>query len=458
MNIKKYIGDKAFYKSILIIALPIMFQNLITNFVNLLDNLMVGALGTEEVSAVAIVNQLVFIYNLTIFGAISGAGIFTAQYFGKNNHDGIRYTIRFKTIVCVIITLLAYLIFCLFSDKLIGAYLSDGSYKCDLDKALNLAKQYLVIIMVGFVPYAVTQIYAGTLKESGETFVPMVAGFCAVAVNTLINWLLIFGIGFFPSLGVRGAAIGTTVSRFAECTVVMIYVYRTRSTHGYFKGALNTLHIPKAELKLFTAKGIPLLCNECIWSVGMSLLTLAYSTYGLAIVAGQSISSTVLNLFNITFRSLGIAVGIIAGRRLGAGEFDEAVDEVRKLNAFSVVVSIVVGLITFALADAVPLLYNVSPEAKRQASFFIKASALFMPFLSYENSAYFTLRSGGKVLITALFDGCFVFFICVPVAFVFSSFAPIAFTYIAVQFMDVIKATVGFILLKKKIWVCRIVD
>lgn len=458
MNMKKYIGDKAFYKAILVIALPIMLQNLITNFVNLLDNLMVGALGTEEVSAVAIVNQLVFIYNLTVFGAISGAGIFTAQFFGKNNHDGIRHTIRFKAAACVVITLLSYLVLCFFGEKLIGAYLSDGSYKCDLDKALDLAKKYLAVIMIGFVPYSVTQIYAGTLKEAGETFVPMVAGFCAVAVNTLINWLLIFGIGIFPELGVTGAAVGTTVSRFAECAVVMIYVYKTRGRHEYFKGALKSLYIPTKELKTFIAKGIPLLCNECIWSVGMSLLTLAYSKYGLAIVAGQSISSTVLNLFNITFRSLGIAVGIIAGRRLGAGEFDEAVDEVRKLNAFSVMVSIAVGLLTFSIADAVPLLYNVSPEAKQWASFFIKASALFMPFLSYENSSYFTLRSGGKVLITALFDGCFVFFVCVPVAFAFRAFAPIAVTYIAVQCMDVIKATVGFILLKKKIWVCRLVD
>ena len=180
MSFRKYIGDKSFYKYVLGIAMPIMIQNLITNFVNLLDNLMVGFLGTEEIASVAIVNQLVFIYNLTLFGAISGAGIFAAQYFGKKDYDGVRYTIRFKTIICFIMTLGFGLAFLLVGDLLIKNYLSDGSYNCDLDKALRLAKDYLLVIVIGFVPMAITQVYASTLKESGQTFVPMVAGVVAV--------------------------------------------------------------------------------------------------------------------------------------------------------------------------------------------------------------------------------------------------------------------------------------
>ncbi len=458
MILKRYIGSKSFYKAVLFVALPIMFQNLITNFVNLIDNLMVGSLGTEEVAAVAIVNQLVFIYNLSIFGAISGAGIFTAQYFGKNDHDGIRYTIRYKTAVCALITVITCLVFIFCGDSLINAYLSDGSYNCDLNKAHSLAKSYLKIIMIGFPAYSVTQIYAGTLKESGETFVPMVAGFVAVVVNTVINAVLIFGLAFFPKLGVIGAAIGTTVSRFVECGIVILYIIKTKDRHSYFKGALNSLYIPKKELRALVIKGVPLLLNECMWSVGMSLLTLAYSRYGLAVVAGQSISSTILNLFNITFRSLGIAVGIIAGKSLGAGRFEEAVDQVRKLNAFSVFVSVIIAIVTFVCADYVTMLYNVSSESRELAVFFIKASTFFMPFLSYENSAYFTLRSGGKVLATILFDGCVVFCVCVPVAFGFAAITTVYVTYIAVQCVDILKAIIGGILVKKRVWVCSIVE
>ena len=457
MSFRKYIGDKSFYRYVLGIAMPIMIQNLITNFVNLLDNLMVGFLGTEEVASVAIVNQLVFIYNLTLFGAISGAGIFAAQYFGKKDYEGIRHTIRYKTMVCALMTVGFGIVFLFAGEHLINGYLSDGNYNCDLTKALNLAKDYLMVIVIGFVPMAITQIYASTLKESGQTFVPMVAGFVAVCVNTFLNLMLIFGIGFFPKLGVVGAAIGTTVSRFVECAVVYGYICKNKKKHHYFKGAFRSMYIPKRTVKLLLAKGIPLLINECIWSVGMSLLTLAYSKYGLVFVAAQSIASTVLNFFYIIFRALGIAVGIVAGKRLGAREFDEAIDEVRKLNAFSVAVSIGIGIIVFFLADYITLLYNVAHEAKQWASFFIKVSALFTPFLSYENSAYFTLRSGGKILVTFLMDGCFVFFVTVPVAFAFQAFCPVAVTFVAVQSLSILKTIIGAVMIKRKTWVCSIV-
>ena len=458
MNLKKYIGDSKFYRMILVVAVPIILQNFITNFVSMLDNIMVGSLGTEEVSAVAIVNQRVFIFNLGVVGAVGGAGIFTSQYFGKKDMQGIRYTMRFKTLVCAFITLVALLVFTLGAKPLIRLYLHDGSHDCDTNLALDFALKYLRIIILGFVPYIISQIFASTLKETGETFVPMAAGICAVFVNTLFNYLLIFGVWFFPRLGVEGAAIGTVVSRIAECAIILIYVQRKKDKHPYFKGALRSLYIPAYEKKSFAKKGIPLLINEIIWALGMSLLAMCYSSYGLAVVAGYSISSTVLNLLNITFRSLGIAVGIIAGKDLGANEFEKAIDNVRRLNFFALCVSVIIGVFAFFIADFIPYIYNVSAESEMWAVYFIKASTFFMPFLCYENSAYFTLRAGGKVLITSLFDGYFVLFVACTIAFVFKSFAPIAVTYVAVQFADVLKALLGFVLLKSKIWVRNIVE
>ncbi len=457
MFIKKYIGDREFYKMILTVAVPIILQNFITNLVNMLDNIMVGSLGTEQMSGVAIVNQLIFVFNLSIFGSISGAGIFTSQYHGKDDPDGIRYTIRFKTMVCGIILVMAYLIFWFGGRTLINLYLHDGSYDCDPAIAMKYALKYLRIMLIGFAPYVISQVFAGTLKETGETFVPMLAGVIAVIVNTVLNYLLIFGIGFFPRLGVEGAAWGTVISRLLECLVILIYVKCANRKHPYFRGALRSLYIPLSELKSFVAKGVPLLCNELIWAVGMSLLAMCYSTYGLAVVAGHSIATTVLNLLNITFRSLGITVGIIAGQDLGANEFDRAEDNVRKLNFFAVMVSVVVAIIAFVIADYIPLLYNVSFESKQKAVYFIKAAACFMPFLCYENSSYFTLRAGGRVLITSLFDGFFVLFVSCTIAFTVRQFASVAVTYAAVQFADVLKATLGFVLLRSKIWVRNLV-
>ena len=457
MFFKRYIGDKAFYKTVLLVAVPIILQNFITNLVSMLDNVMVGSLGTEAMSGVAIVNQIIFVFNLCIFGSFSGAGVFASQYFGKRDMQGIRYTIRFKLIVTTMIVILALGIFIYGGDFLITLFLHDGSQDCDIDLAHKNAHNYLMMSLWGLAPYALTQLLASTLKETGETFVPMMSGIAALVVNTVLNYLLIFGIGFFPRRGVVGAAIGTVIARFTECGIMIAYTVKKKAKHPYFIGAFSSLYIPGTKLRSFVVKAIPLLCNEALWSLGMSLLTMSYSHYGLAVVAGYSIASAVLNLLNITFRSLGIAVGIIAGKDLGAGEFDRAVDDVRKLNFFSIAVSITIGIITLIIAEPVTHIYNVSAESREYATYFIRTAAVFMPFLCYENSSYFTLRAGGRILITALSDGIFVFFVTAPIAFLFLGFAPVTITYLAVQSADVLKAVIGFVLIRSKIWVRNIV-
>ncbi len=453
----KYIGDKKFYKMLLIVAVPIILQNFITNLVNMLDNVMVGSLGTEQVSAVAIINQLIFVFNLATFGAVSGAGIFTSQFFGKNDSEGIRYTVRYKTFVSSVILIATIAIFKFGGEFLIKLYLHDGSYDCDTVVAFGYAKEYLNIMTIGLLPYIITQIFASTLKETGSTFVPMIAGVCALAVNTILNYLLIFGIGFFPKLGVSGAAVGTVISRFTECSIVLVYIRATLKKHPHFRNALRSLHIPMDMVKQFTKKGIPLLANEIMWSVGMSFLTMCYSSYGLAIVAGCSISSTVTNLLNISFRSLGIATGIVVGNDLGANDFEKAIDDVHKFNFFALSVSVVIAILTFFAADFVPYLYNVSSESERWAVQFIKVTAIFMPFLCYENSSYFILRAGGRILVTSLFDGFFVLFGCGAIAFVCKSFVPVIITYTAVESTNILKALLGFIFIKKKIWLRNLV-
>ena len=439
------------------VAVPIILQNFITNMVNMIDNVMVGSLGTEEVSAVAIINQLMFVFNLAVFGAVSGAGIFTSQFFGKKDDDGIRYTIRYKTVVCFVLLAVAIFIFTIGGKFLISLYLHDGSYDCDKELAMQYALKYFKIMIIGLVPYSATQIFASTLKETGATFVPMLAGVVAVASNTILNYLLIFGIGFFPKLGVAGAAWGTVISRFLESALVIIYIRVSLKKHTYFRGSLRNLYIPFSVVKVFLKKGIPLLCNEIMWSAGMSFLTMCYSSYGLAIVAACSISSTVVNLLNITFRSLGIATGIIIGKDLGANKFEEAVDNVHKLNAFALFVSVIMAIISFFVADSIPHLYNVSPESERWAVYFIKVSAVFMPFLCYENSSYFTLRAGGRIFLTSLFDGFFVLFFCGGIAFIFKGIAPVSITYVAVEATNILKAAMGFVFLKKKLWVRNLV-
>ena len=217
--LKRYIGDRRFYRSVMAVAVPIMIQNFITNFVGMLDNIMVGQVGTAEMSGVAIVNQILFVFYLCLFGAASGAGIFTAQFFGNSDHEGVRHTFRYKILAGVVITAVGTAIFLLFGSNLISFFLKGEGEAGEAERYLSFGREYMGIMLVGLLPFAVTSAYTSTLRECGQTVVPMVAGIVAVLVNLLLNWVLIFGNLGAPALGISGAAIATVISRFAELAV-----------------------------------------------------------------------------------------------------------------------------------------------------------------------------------------------------------------------------------------------
>ena len=286
-QIKKFIGDRAFYKRYLMLALPMILQNAITNLVSFLDNIMVGQLGTEQMSGVAIVNQLIFVYNLAIFGAASAASIFGAQYFGKGNHEGHMYSFRFKLYATMFVTILAITLFITNGENLISLYLTDTAGTGATDVALRYGKQYLSIMLIGLVPFAVTQSYATNIKETGQTFVPMVASFVAVGSNAVLDYLLIFGIGPFPKLGVMGAALATILARYIEAAIIVIWAHSHKEKNKYLAGAYRGFGMPMGEFKAILIKGFPLMLNELLWAAGMTAVTQCYSVRGLEVVAGH---------------------------------------------------------------------------------------------------------------------------------------------------------------------------
>ena len=334
----KFIGNRDFYKMVLLIAVPIMIQNGITNFVSLLDNIMIGQVGTEQMSGVAIVNQLIFVYNLCIFGGVSGAGIFTAQYFGQGNHEGVRQTMRFKLWMVTVITALTAVLFLGFGTVLIGAYLKGEGSAESIAATLSHGERYLRIMLIGLPAFAAVQIYSSTLRECGQTMLPMKAGIAAVIVNLLFNYILIYGKFGAPALGVQGAAIATVLSRYVEMLITVIGVHRKSSgenaEYSFVTGLYHTLKVPRELAFKIIRKGSPLLFNETLWAAGMAMLTQCYSIRGLNVVAGLNVSNTINNVFNIVFIALGDSVAIIVGQLLGAGKMKEARDTDNKLIAF----------------------------------------------------------------------------------------------------------------------------
>ena len=456
---KKFIGDRAFYRSVLAIALPLMVQNGITNFVNLLDNIMIGRLGTEAMAAVSIVNQFIFIFNLVIFGTLAAAGIFSAQYHGLGDDTGIRYTFRFKLMGVFLVAVIGTLIIYLAGDELVSLFLHGDEVKGDLALAAELAHDYLSIMLFGLVPFAMSQVYASTLRETERTKVPMKSSILSLVINLVFNYLLIFGKLGFPALGVKGAAIATVLARCGELIYVAVWTHTHTGECKFIVGALRSLKLPKKLARAIAIKSLPLMMNEALWSLAVTIRTQSFSTRGLDVVAATSIALTILNLFNVVYISLGVSVSIVVGKKLGAGLLSEARDTARKMIAFSGTVTAGISVIIIALAKVFPMLYNTENSVRELATYMIIVSALVMPFCAFAQSSYFTIRSGGKVLITILFDSAFMWVIVVPVCYVLSRFTDIGIhlLYAICQSLEILKMAFGFFLLVKVDWVKKIV-
>ncbi len=454
INFRRWIGTRAFYRTLLAVMIPILIQNGITNFINLLDNVMVGQVGTEQMSGVSIVNQLIFVFNLCVFGVISGAGIFGAQFFGKGDHDGVRYTFRFKIYLAVGLYALAMLVLLLFGEALIGLYLHEGSETGDLVLTMQSAKGYLSILLIGLLPYTVTQLYASTLREIGHTVPPMTAGLVGVAVNLSLNYVLIFGKLGAPAMGVEGAAIATVISRFVECAVVVLWTHRNSARCAFIKGAYRSFYVPAPLAKRIIITGTPLLLNESLWAIGQALLLQCYSVRGIAVVSAMNITNTLFNTFSVLFIAVGSAIAILLGHRLGAGEREQARDDARKMIAFSTVMGLLCGLLVLAFAPFFPRIYNTTDEVRALAVSFTVVVASVAPMHGYLHACYFTMRSGGKTLITFLFDSGYVWCVNLVLAFVLSRYSTLSPTmvYLICQMSDAFKLIIGTVLIARGSW------
>ena len=459
-KLSRFIGDKAFYRTLMTIVIPVILQNGITNLVSLLDNIMVGAVGTEQMSGVSIVNQLMFVFNLCIFGGLSGAGIFTAQFYGKGDTEGVRHTFRFKMMLCAGIIVAGVVVFLAAGESLVGMYLHEGGETGDIAATAMYGKDYMMVMLWGLLPFALTQAYASTLRETGETMLPMKAGVVAILVNLVLNWVFIFGNLGAPKMGVAGAALATVISRYVETFIVMAWTHRHTDRNPFIVKAYRSMHVPAALVKQICRKGMPLLMNEMLWSCGIAMLTQSYSTRGLAVVAGLNICTTITNLFNVVWLSMGTAVSIIVGQQLGANEFKKAEESMWRIMAFSVLSALAMAILLFLVAPLFPMMYNTSQEVRDIATGLLRVVAFSGPLHACCHTSYFTLRSGGKTGITFVFDSVYLWVVSIPLARILATGTawPILIVYGAVQYIDILKCVLGCYLLKKGVWINNIVN
>lgn len=456
---ERMFGDRDFYAQVVAVVVPIIIQNTVSNVVSLLDNVMVGRVGTLQMSAVAIVNQLLFVFNLCIFGGLAGAGIFATQYAGAHDDKGVRDCFRVKWMIALSMLACALVVLIAFPKRLIGMYLAQETTQADAAATLGFGMDYLTVMLWGLLPFGVSQVYASTLREVGETRLPMFASVAAILVNLVFNYFLIFGKCGFPELGVTGAAIATVLSRYVETAVIMVYTHMKSHHFGFIRGAYRSLRVPKPLMISILRRGTPLLVNEFLWSSGMAVLLQCYSVRGLDVVAACNIATTVSNLFKVVFLSMGNAVAIMVGQALGANDIERAKNCTWRLMTLSVGSNLIMATLLALFAPAIPNIYNTEPHVRQIATQLIYVVAVMMPAYSFSHCCYFTLRSGGKTIITFLFDSVFTWCVNVPAAWLlaYKTGLGIVPLYFGVQALEMVKVVVGFVLVKKGVWIHNIV-
>ncbi len=454
----RFIGDRKFYRKVLTVTLPIMIQNGVTNFVGMLDNIMVGRIGTDQMSGVAIVNQLIFVFNICIFGALAGAGILGAQYYGKADHEGIRHVFRFKLICALLMVVLGIAVLGGFGGELIRLYLHEGTTG-SLEDTYLYGSQYLRVMLLGLLPFAIAQVHSSTLRETGETVIPMISSLCAVMVNLVLNYILIFGKFGAPALGVQGAAIATVIAHMVELSIIVVYTHMHAAKFPFIAGVYRSLYIPGRVAGQIIRVGVPLLINEALWSGGMAVMTQCYSLRGLDVVAAMNISNTISNVFSVIYLAMGNGTGIILGQLLGAGKVEQAKDEDRKMIVFAIALCAALGVLLFLVAPLFPQIYNTEEQVRSLAASLIRVTAVFMPVYGFYNCAYFTLRAGGKTGITFLFDSGILWAVSIPLLFCLIHFTALTVVpvFVLVQSVDIFHSILGIVLLRTGNWARTIV-
>ncbi len=443
---RSLIGDRVFYKRLFAVSLPIVLQQLLTSSLQLIDNLMVGKLGELAIGSVSVVNQLYFVVILISFGALGGAGIFTAQFFGSKEVDKLKQTFRFKLIIAVMLAVFSLVLFTFFGKILISQFTENPV-------TINGGLDYLNIVKWSMLPWAFSIAISTTFREIGTTKPLLWITIAAIITNTVLNYLLIFGHLGLPELGIRGAAIGTLASRFVEFAFMFILLIKKGKIFN--TSIKDVFKIERLLLKSIIIMALPLLLNELFWSMGQTMFLQSYSTRGDSALAAMNITGAISQLVFVTFGGIGTGIAVLVGNTLGKNELEVAKDNAKKVIAFAVVFAFFTGIILFILSFFVLDLYDISDVTKSIAKSNIRINAIFIPVFSFNVSMYFTLRAGGDTRSTMMMDSGYMWIVPVPLIFILARVTDwsVITLFLIVQLLEIPKSIFALSRYRKEHWV-----
>lgn len=440
---KKYLR---FIKTLTIIAIPIILQQLFLNIASLLDTLMVGQLDDQSISGVYVGTQIIFVVNLMIFGSVEGASVFFCQFFGKNDVDNLKKTFKFKLYASFVVSSIATIVLLIFGRSLSELFITNP-------KAIDISVSYMNIVATSLIPFALTVAITSSLRESHKTTLPMIITLIGVLINLSVNYVFIFGAFGVPALGAIGAAIGTAVERYLEFGVLLIICVVKK--YDFCSNFFKTFKIEKKLAIDMIKKSIPLLCNETLWALGQTMLIFIFSQSTEIATVVLPISSTIFNLIFVICLGFGNAITILIGNTVGKNEFEQAQKEGYASLTYCSIVGILLGLVLVVIAPFITSLYTgVSAEAKELAVILIIFHGIYLVVCALNNALFFVLRAGGRTLLVFIFDSLYGWILQIPFAllllYVFKlEFIPLV---IVSYSLDILKTIVGFILFLSKKW------
>lgn len=451
LELRSFFGTKEFYREISAIALPIMAQQFVTSFVNLIDNVMVGGLGQAALTSVTVANRFYMIASSILFGLCGAAGIYISQNYGAGKHDRCQklFNINLTWNTLVMALFMAVLFFApewtlrLFSKT---------------PEIIDLGMDYLEYVKYTYIPYGITMAITMAMRAVGLNKIQLKVGTLTVLINTALNYILIYGKLGAPAMGVKGAALATLIARLVEMTIYLVVL--VRKTHYFELDLPGLVKLDLGMMKGIMGKAIPLTANEMLFSLGVTLVFKSYMRIDEMLVAAISVVDTVMNLAFIVFGGLSSAVAIFVGGKLGAGKLEEAKGDAKKIIVFGMMIAAVLGGIMFIVAPYIHNLYSLNEAAIEALERMIRIKSVLLPIYVINVCTFFILRAGGDTWSTLLFDSVFLWFGQVLVSTLLSMFTPISLVtlYVTIELMDLLKMIFAFALLKKGKWVRNLAE
>lgn len=451
MNLS-FLKDRTFLRELLVIAIPISFQQLINASLNMIDVIMVGQLGETAIAALGLSNQVFFVLILILFGLTSGMAIFTAQFWGKQEIEPIRKVLGISLITSILVALIFTFAAIFIPETVLGFYTKDA-------EVIKLGSSYLSIVGFTYIPIAIATAYIAILRSIQLIRLTVIATVSALIFKTILGYGLIFGIGGLPALGVRGAAIGTASGWTLELILLLIFIYTQKTPL-----AANPLTFFSFDLAFFTRvlrTVLPAVANEMFWSLGITTYNAIYAHIGTDSIAAINVNATLEELGFVVFIGLGNACAVLVGNRIGAGRKDEAYEVVRRVIILGVAFALSVGLIIFLLRDVVVGLYDLSPSGENNVRWLLLVMASTLWIRMFNFSIFIgALRAGGDTRFALIMEICSIWLIGVPAAYVgaFVLHLPVYFVYLMVVLEEVAKAFVSAWRFRSRKWIHDLVN